>query len=167
MLKYLKITWRFRKSDMELQKFRKWIWLVRNFSIWIWLLRNSFSAWCSRLQMAITSSFQLWFAHYLKHWSPDFPSFKIIYSMYTMNSIKCSKFVIQLLSFWISHSHAKLLHVGFLSLFFFFASLDWLGNLLPRVVQNSSSFLACFDDQKATKNTKTSQKLISNTCKGP
>ena len=48
-----------------------------------------------------------------------------------------------------------------------FASLDWLGNLLPRVAQNSPSFLVCFNDKKATKNTKTSQKLISNTCKGP
>ena len=33
---------------------------------------------------------------------------------------------------------------------------------LPWIAQNSSSFFACFNDPKATKNTKTSQKLISN-----
>ena len=36
---------------------------------------------------------------------------------------------------------------------------------LPWTTQNSPSFLACFNDKKATKNTKTCQKLISN--KGP
>ena len=64
----------------------------------------------------------------------------------------------------------------------------WLGNLLPSLAkgyevlqssdssclwastcifmdsQNSPSFLACFNDQIATKNTKTCQKLISNPC---
>ena len=114
MRKYLKITWRFRKSDMELQNFRKWlvvlwnfrfwIWLVQNFRICLWLLRNSFSAWCSCLQMAITSSFQLRFAHHLKHWTPDFLTFEKIYSMYIMDSRNYSKFVLQLLFFWISHS---------------------------------------------------------------
>ena len=77
---------------------------MRNFRIWLWLLRNSFSAWCSCLQMAITSSFQLRFAHYFKRWTLDFPSFETIYSMYTIDSKKCSKFVLQLLSFWISHN---------------------------------------------------------------
>ena len=42
--KYLKITWRFRKSDMKLQKFRMWIWLVRNFHIWNCLCEN-FRIW--------------------------------------------------------------------------------------------------------------------------
>ena len=32
--------------------------------------------------------------------------------------------------------------------------------------QSSPSFLACFNDQKAIKNTKTCQKLIRNICKG-
>ena len=62
--------------------------------------------------------------------------------------------------------------------------LDWLGKGLwsskawilhvielqlafPWTTQSSPSFLACFNDKKATKNTKTCQKLISNTCKGP
>ena len=67
-------------------------------------LRNDPLAWCSCLQMAITSSFQLWFAHCLKHWTPDFLTFEMIYSMYAMDSRKCSKFVLQMLSFWISHS---------------------------------------------------------------
>ena len=35
---------------------------------------------------------------------------------------------------------------------------------LPWIAQNSPSFFACFNDKKATKNTKTSQKLISNPC---
>ena len=60
--------------------------------------------------------------------------------------------------------------------------LDWLGKglwsskawifhvielqlALPWTTQSSPSFLACFNDKKATKNTKTCQKLISN--KGP
>ena len=54
--------------------------------------------------MAITSSFQIRFAHRLKRWTPDFLSFEMIYSMYTMDFRKSSKFVLQLLSFWISHS---------------------------------------------------------------
>ena len=62
--------------------------------------------------------------------------------------------------------------------------LDWLGKglwsskawilhlielqlALPWTTQSSPSFLACFNDKKATKNTKTSQKPISNICKGP
>ena len=62
--------------------------------------------------------------------------------------------------------------------------LDWLGKGLwsskawilhvielqlafPWTTQSSPSFLACFNDKKATKNTKTSQKPISNICKGP
>ena len=68
------------------------------------VMRNSFSTWCSRLQMARTSSFQLWFAHCLKRWTPDFLSFETIYSIYTMDSRKCFKFFLKLLSFWISHS---------------------------------------------------------------
>ena len=38
---------------------------------------------------------------------------------------------------------------------------------LPWIAQNSPSFFACFNDKKATKNTKTSQKLISNPCYVP
>ena len=96
--------------------------------------------------------------------------------------------VLQLLLLLISHKHAKLLHVGFLPLVFFLASLigfatycqAWqramkcyktrilhvfeLQLALPWITQNSPSFFACFNNQKATKNTKTSQKLISNPC---
>ena len=87
-----------------------------------------------------------------------------------------------------SHRHAKLLHVGFLPLVFFLASLIGLATYcqawkramkcsktrilhvfelqlaLTWIAQNSPSFFACFNDKKATKNTKTSQKLISNPC---
>ncbi|RVW95436.1 hypothetical protein CK203_028714 [Vitis vinifera] len=48
--------------------------------------------------MAITSSFQLRFANRLKCWTPDFPSFETIYSMYIMDSRKCSKFVLKVKS---------------------------------------------------------------------
>ena len=87
-----------------------------------------------------------------------------------------------------SHSHAKMLVVGFLPLVFFLASLIGLATYyqawkramkcskaqilhvfelqlaFPWISQNSSSLLACFNDQIATKNTKTCQKLISNPC---
>ena len=86
------------------------------------------------------------------------------------------------------HRHAKLLHIGFLPLVFFLASLiglatycqawqmamkcskTWILHVfelqlaLPWIAQNSPSFFVCFNDPKATKNTKTSQKLISNPC---
>ena len=41
----------------------------------------AFQLWCSCLPMAITSSFQLQFAHRLKRWILDFPSFEMVYSM--------------------------------------------------------------------------------------
>ena len=82
--------------------------VVQKFSHQGKVMRNSVSTWHSCLQMAINSSFQLWFAHRLKHWTPDFPIFETIYSMYIMDSSKYSKFVFQLLSFWISHSMPRL-----------------------------------------------------------
>ena len=45
--------------------------------------------------MAITSSFQLWFAHCLKSWTFDFLRFKMISSMYKMDSKKYSEFVLK------------------------------------------------------------------------
>ena len=45
---------------------------LRNFRKLISQLRNFRSTWCGCLQMAITSSFSLWFAHCLKRWTPDF-----------------------------------------------------------------------------------------------
>ena len=84
--------------------------------------------------------------------------------------------------------YAKLLHVGFLRLVFFLASLIGLATYcqawqkamkcsktrilhvfelqlaFPWIAKNSPSFLACFNDRIATKNTKTCQKLISNPC---
>ena len=38
---------------------------------------------------------------------------------------------------------------------------------LPWTTQSSPSFLACLNDEKAIKNTKTCQELIRNTCNGP
>ena len=159
--KYLKITGRFRKG------------LRNSFSSVSQGLRNDPTAWFNCLQMAITSLFRLWFAHYLKCWTPDFPSFEMIYSMYTMDSTKCSKFVLQLLSFWISHNMRRFLIAmrNCWLLDFFCDSLPSISLLawkpICKVWKNSPSFLACFNGQKATKNTKTSQKLIRNICKGP
>ena len=76
---------------------------------WFRSLRNWPSTWCDWLPMALTSSFQLRFAHRLKRWIADFPSFETTYSMHQMDSRKCSKSVKQLMSSWI-------LHVRFLSL---------------------------------------------------
>ena len=44
-----------------------------------------------RLQTAITSSFQLQIMYCLKHWTPDFPSFEMRYSIHNLSSRKCSK----------------------------------------------------------------------------
>ena len=41
--------------------------------------------------MAVTSSFQLWIAHRLKHWIVDFLSFEMVYIMHQLAFIKCSK----------------------------------------------------------------------------
>ena len=54
------------------------------------------------LQIAITSSFQLWFAQHLKRWTSNFLIFKTTYSMHKMDSRKCSKCVQQFLFSWIS-----------------------------------------------------------------
>ena len=73
--------------------------------------------WCGCLQMAITSSFQLQFMHHLKRWTPNFLSFETTYSRNEMDSREYSKYVQQLLSYWI-------LHVRFLC----FSSLHpWFG----------------------------------------
>ena len=66
-------------------------------------LWNFRTAWCSCLQMAITSSFQLQLVHHLKRWTPDLPRFEKTYSMHDMDSRKYSKYVQQLLSCWILH----------------------------------------------------------------
>ncbi|RVW64471.1 ATP synthase subunit a [Vitis vinifera] len=42
-------------------------------------------------QMVITSSFQIQIAHRLKHWTPNFLSFKKRYGMHNLSSRKCSK----------------------------------------------------------------------------
>ena len=92
--------------------------------------------------------------------------------------------VLQLLLLLISHSHAKMLVVGLFPLVFFLASLTSLTTYcqawqramkcskarilhvfelqlaLPWISQNSPSLLACFNDQIATKNTKTCQNWL-------
>ena len=69
-----------------------------DFKFIIWILkwfRNDTSVWCNCLQMTITSLFEIRFVHHLNFWTPDFLSFKTIYSMYKMDSGKCSKFVLK------------------------------------------------------------------------
>ena len=111
-------TWRWFATcfaaTKHLAKFRKWI-SFRSCEMGFGL-RNFRSTLCSCLQTAIISSFQLRFAHRLKHWTSDFPIFEKKYSMHKMDSSKHSKCVQKLLSSWI-------LHVRFL----FFSSLhSWL-----------------------------------------
>ena len=65
-------------------------------------LQNFRSTLHGCLQITTTSSFELWFVHRLKCWTPEFPSFKTTYSIHKMNSRKCLKCVLQLLSSWIS-----------------------------------------------------------------
>ena len=86
---------------------------------WFRSLRNWSSAWCDRLLMALTSSFQLWFMHCLKRWIDDFPSFEMRYSMHQMGSRKCSKSVQQLMSSWILHVRFLYLLSSLHSWFFF------------------------------------------------
>ena len=79
---------------------------------WFRIPQNWPSTWCDRLPMALTSSFQIWIMHHLKHCISDFSSFETKYNVHKLSSKKCSKSVQQLLSSWI-------LHVRFLSLFLF------------------------------------------------
>ena len=59
----------------------------RKLNLWFHNLRNCLLAWCNCLPMAITSLFQLWFAHHLKRWTPDFPNFEMKYSMYGLQEV--------------------------------------------------------------------------------
>ena len=54
-------------------------------------LQNWLSAWSDLLPMALTSSFQVQFMNHLKRWIVDFLIFKKTYSMYKLDSMKCSK----------------------------------------------------------------------------
>ena len=47
---------------------------------------------CNSLELLIYSMFQLRIAHHLKHWTPDFLSYKTLYSMPKNFFGKCSKF---------------------------------------------------------------------------
>ena len=90
--------WKFCKLKVSISQgkvdFASWV-------LWFRSSRNCLSTWCSCLQMAITSSFQLRFAHHLKHLTFDFLIFEKIYSIYKMDSRKCLKCVLQMLSSWI------------------------------------------------------------------
>ena len=81
---------------------------------WFRSPRNWPSAWCDRLPMALTPSFQLRIAYCLKHWIFYFPSFETTYSMYNLSSRKYSKSGWQ----WLS---SRMLHGRFLSLLSRFA----------------------------------------------
>ena len=61
-------------------------------------LRNFHSALRGCLQMAITSSFQLQFAHCLKRWTPDFASFETTYSMHLQEVLEMFPTVVVLLN---------------------------------------------------------------------
>ena len=88
-VKYLTITFsHWRKVVQKISHQRKSVrkfshqgMSMRKFSHQVMSMRNFFLALRSCLQMAITSSFQLQIAHRLKSWTPDFPSFEMIYRM--------------------------------------------------------------------------------------
>ena len=84
--------WKFRKLKVSISQEKV---DFAASTLWFRSLWNCLSTWCDCLSMAITSSFQLWFAHRLKRWTPEFPRFKMTYSMYKINSRKCSKFVLK------------------------------------------------------------------------
>ena len=88
-------TWPGKISQAESVHFASWI-------LWFRSLRNCLSTWCGCLPMDITSSFQLRFAHRLKHWTSDFLIFEKKYSLHKMDFRKWSKCVLRLLSSWIS-----------------------------------------------------------------
>ena len=122
-------------------------------------LRNCLSTWCGCLPMAITSSFQLWFAHHLKRWTFNFLSFETTYSMHKIGLQKV---------FEISPTAAILLDFFMLDSSLCFSSLhSWfdfgkglqsskacilLVNELPFdfpwIIQSSTSILDCFGDKK-------------------
>ena len=89
-------------------KTSKWQWVnskLGSFRIGfqIYKLNFEFISWISKWSFSFTqlssndntSSFQLWFAHRLKCWTLDFPSFVMIYSMSKMDSWKFSKFILK------------------------------------------------------------------------
>ena len=112
---------------MKHQSDNGWIRNWGHFKFISWILnsqvefRNGLSVFHGCLQMVITSSFHLWFAHHLKCWTPDFPSFETIYSMPKMDFKKCSKFCLKIkvhvtTKFWVLNFHATwwiLLHALF------------------------------------------------------
>ena len=92
-------------GEFEIRVISNWI---LNFEI---ISKWSFTTLHSCLQMVITSSFQLWFVHRLKRWTPDFLIFKMIYSVPKMNFRNYSKFFLKLrvhvaTKFWVPNFHA-------------------------------------------------------------
>ena len=70
--------------------------------------RNGSSTLRSCLLMAITFSFQLWFAQRLKRWTLDSLILETTYIIYKMDSIKWSKFFFKFVAirFWVLNFHA-------------------------------------------------------------
>ena len=96
--------WKFLKLKVSILQVGLWF---RKLNLWFRSLLNCLSTWCGCFPMAIISSFQLRFAHRLKHWTPDFPSFKTIYCMYKMDSrkfLEMCPIVALLLNFFMSDS---------------------------------------------------------------
>ena len=64
------------KHSGEFRRRARWL---QNFTTWRTPFRSQWncpSAWCDRLPMALTPSFQLRIVHRLKRWIADFPSSK-------------------------------------------------------------------------------------------
>ena len=91
-------------------------WFKRHLDIFaFWISRCEIFALCTIcLKTAITSSFQIQIMYHLKHWIPDFPSFKMIYGMHNLSSRKYFKNVSNSSEIWcgcnisISALHSRL-----------------------------------------------------------
>ena len=94
-------VWRFCSYKMSVQGYKMALVCQRVVSQLRNTLRNGGTAAKSKkfplwfctvcLQMAITSSFQIQITERLKHWTPDFLSFKMTYGMHNLSSRKFSK----------------------------------------------------------------------------
>ena len=167
----------FRKLIHDLRKFHKLKLSILQVELWFRKLNMWFRNLLNCISMAI-----------VLHFSSDLYtvwSIELLTSQALKLYIVCIKWTPRSSqNVFFSCSPLEFLHVRFLSPFFLLAFLIGFGkglrsskawilhvNELPFAllwtIQSSPSFLDCFGDQKAIKNTKTCHNLIRNTCKGP
>ena len=159
MRKYLKITredfaslWKFLKGlrnsfssivFASLRKFRKG--LQNSFSVSQGLRNSFFTALLSVLQLVP-----------LGHFASLRKSCKRLWNCWMLNSFSDS---LPCILNWFGKGFEALQNLD--------SSCNLASTYFAMTTQSSPSFLACFNDKKTIKTTKTCQKLINNTCKGP